>query len=261
MKRVKQLIAILMSAALLTVMFAIPVNAQSYDLDECLFAGDYGKNYNFCTYKDDAKISSAVSSDQTVVRIENDGKWKAIKPGEATVTVYYENYAASIIHIKVINLLQKSDFNFNKKVDGFSNYYDHVKNYKGKDGDERLKSIVQTKSGTFGDYKYLGDYSSALSRGWTKLKGVNLNARGIKIGDSKEKVFDTFGRWETSALGTAVLQNVDSSDDFADMADEFDKPIEKITYEMYQENHYFTQRYYFNEQGKVCMIAWKAISA
>lgn len=256
------------SAVLLSLLFilsafsAFTVSASAETVDTNVVAGQTGSKYNFVEWYDGVTIQSAVSSDPSVFRLNDSGDWKAIKPGTATVEIIAvrDNQEIPVtVHVSVCQFLRRSDFNFNKKVNGYSNYIDHIENYKD-DDDTHLTALVQTSKGTQG--KYHPDMYYAIDE-WKNMKGLNLGARGIKIGDSKEKVLQQFGSFSKDT-GKLVIGNkisdVNGDDQFGDRQNKFDKAIEKIDYTLYVDNSLFCQSYYFNEQGKVCMICWFWIS-
>lgn len=262
------------SAVLLSLLFilsafsAFAVSASAETVDTLVAAGQPGSKYNFVDWNDGVTIQSAVSSDPSVFRLNDSGDWKAIKPGTATVEIIAVKDGQKIpvtVHVSVCQFLRRSDFNFNKKVNGYSNYIDHIENYKDKDDDDtHLTALVQTSKGTQG--RYHPDMYYAIDE-WKNIKGLNLGARGIKIGDSKEKVLQTFGYAykKTSEPGEIKInenqvRDVKSNEPFTSYQNEFDKPVEGIIYTYYVDNISLFQAYYFDEQGKVCMIVWNWVS-
>lgn len=256
------------SAVLLSLLFilsafsAFTVSASAETVDTNVVAGQTGSKYNFVEWYDSVTIQSAVSSDPSVFRLNDSGDWKAIKPGTATVEIIAvrDNQEIPVtVHVSVCQFLRRSDFNFNKKVNGYSNYIDHIENYKD-DDDTQLAALVQTSKGTQG--KYRPDMYYAIDE-WKNMKGLNLGARGIKIGDSKEKVLQTFG-YLSKEQGKFATENkvrdVESNEPFKNYQNEFDKPAEGIIYTYYVDNIMLFQAYYFDEQGKVCMIVWNWVS-
>lgn len=196
------------------------------------------------------------TSDPLVFRIDREGNWKALKAGTATVVAHYSyGLLTNTYVITVYNTLRKENFNFNVKVDGYSNYIDHIENYHT--DWQSLDAIVQTTKGTEGDYE---DHTPAgyymIPMGWTPLKGLRLDRNGITFGDSEEKVFNLYGRMTKSPDSIGVLRTNLDHDPWVDQQNIFDQAVEEITYTDYVDNHFFCQRYYFNEQKKVCMIAW-----
>lgn len=254
----KKILALMLSLILVLSAFSVPayaLNLSTYD--RTVLAGESGTAKDF-TGLDPAEGLNITytSSNPSVLRVESDGRWKAVGTGTANFVQHNNQMLTNTFRVTVVSFLKKSNFNFNRKLDGYSNYVDHVEGYT--ENHETLRAIVQTKRGTQGDYEVnWSAYLYVIPTGWKTLDNIKLDQNGVTFGDTKQKVFEEFGSAARTISGLGVLQtSIGSDDKYISKQNPYDKAVEKVTYGLYQDNHFFCQRFYFNEQGRVCMIVW-----